>query len=291
MGDISYRGRFAPSPTGPLHLGSLTAALGSWLMARVSGGEWLLRIEDLDPPREAAGVAEAQIRMLAAFGLVSDRPAVWQSRRSEYYQAALQKLSDDGNVFACRCTRSDLAPTGGVHRRCVERPSGARSAYRLRPPPGVITFNDRIRGPYAQDVADQSGDVVLKRADGYWAYQLAVVVDDALQEITDVVRGADLLDSTPRQIVLQGLLGHPSPRYAHLPVILQPDGVKLSKSLRGAALDVRNPLPALRLAYQWLGQDPRELDEQRHPEHALRCAIAAFRPELIPARDHHLPSK
>ncbi|MEO7251105.1 MAG: glutamate--tRNA ligase family protein, partial [Arenimonas sp.] len=210
---------------------------------------------------------------------------------SEHYQAALQELSEAGHVFACRCTRSDLAAASGIHRRCVERPSGARSAYRLRPPPGVITFNDRIRGPYLQDVADQSGDLVLKRADGYWAYQLAVVVDDALQEITDVVRGADLLDSTPRQIVLQGLLGYPSPTYAHLPVILQPDGLKLSKSLRGAALDARDPLPALRLAYQWLGQDPLELEGKARPEHALRCAIAAFRPELIPTRDHRLPSK
>lgn len=286
----AYRGRFAPSPTGPLHLGSLTAALGSWLMARHRGGDWLVRIEDLDPPREVPGMAMEQLRTLAAFELVSDAAVVWQSQRSAHYADALGRLIALDLAFECRCTRQDLAGTAGIHLRCVSQPSGQRPAYRLRVAHGATGFVDAIRGHFEHDPATRVGDVVLKRADGYWAYQLAVVVDDALQGITDVVRGADLIDSTPRQIVLQRALGYPTPRYAHLPVIRQSDGLKLSKSLRSIAIDPADPLPAIRLAYAWLGQDSRELEGFVDAGRALVRACASFDPAKIPARDHFLPA-
>lgn len=284
------RGRFAPSPTGPLHLGSLTAALGSWLMARHNGGEWLLRIEDLDPPREVPGMAARQLEALACFGMVSDRPVVWQSERSEFYERALQQLVDAGLAFECRCSRTDLAGSGGIHRDCVRHPSGKHSAWRLRVPDRTIEFRDAIRGRFAQSLAEEVGDVVLKRADGFWAYQLAVVVDDALQEITDVVRGADLIDSTPRQIFLQHSLGYPTPTYAHLPVIRQSDGSKLGKSLGSAPLDADNPLPALRLAYGLLGQDVPATTASADAGQFLERALAAFAPGRIPANDLFLLS-
>jgi glutamyl-Q tRNA(Asp) synthetase len=287
----AYRGRFAPSPTGPLHLGSLTAALGSWLMARQHGGEWLLRVEDLDPPREIAGMAQQQIDALAAFGMESDTPVVWQSERSELYADALAKLLDAGLAFACRCSRSDLATAGGIHHVCVEHPSGRQPAYRLRVPVDTLSFDDAIRGTFTQDLGNDVGDVVIKRTDGLWAYQLAVVVDDALQGVTDVVRGADLLDSTPRQIFLQRALGYPTPAYAHLPVIRDASGLKLSKSLRSLPVDPRDPLPALRLAFGWLGQDARALEGSGDASSALRRAQIAFRQDLIPATDHILAAK
>lgn len=284
----SYRGRFAPSPTGPLHLGSLTAALGSWLIARSRGGDWLIRIEDLDPPREIPGMAQQQLESLAAFGLVSDGPVVWQSERSEFYSDALGRLLERDLAFECRCSRSDLSSSAGIHHRCVAKPSGKRPAYRLRVPSGTLAFEDAIRGRFEQDLHADVGDVVIKRADGYWAYQLAVVVDDALQGITEVVRGADLIDSTPRQILLQGMLGYPTPGYAHLPVIRAADGSKLSKSLRSAPIDPRDPLPALRLAYAWLGQETCALEGSCNPGDALRRGLEAFDPKRLPATDRVL---
>jgi glutamyl-Q tRNA(Asp) synthetase len=285
------RGRFAPSPTGPLHLGSLTAALGSWLVARHQHGEWLIRVEDLDPPREILGMAQQQLDALAAFGLISDHAVVWQSERSEFYGDALRQLIERDLAFECRCSRSDLAATGGVHRQCVARPSGKRAAWRLRVPPLTITFDDATRGSYSQDLKAEVGDFVLKRADGYWAYQLAVVVDDQLQGITDVVRGADLIDSTPRQIYLQQSLDYRTPEYRHLPLIKNADGSKLSKSLQSLPVDPSDPLPGLRLAYAWLGQDARELAGKIEIGRALQRAADAFRPDLIPASDRFLPEK
>ena len=285
----SYRGRFAPSPTGPLHFGSLLAALGSWLLARHAGGQWLVRIEDLDPPREVAGAAEEQLRTLDRFGLASDGLVLRQSERSAVYQAALDRLLADGTAFACHCSRSDLASNGGIHQRCLATaPRAARAgrerAIRLRVPLGTaLTFDDAIQGRVIQDVSAEVGDFVLKRADGYWAYQLAVVVDDAAQGITDVVRGADLLDSTPRQILLQRSLGLPTPHYAHLPLVVDKAGRKLSKSLAALPIDEGDPLPALRTAWQALGQSSAALAGVDTVADALAAAQAAFAPQRIPS--------
>ena len=281
--DTPRRGRFAPSPTGPLHFGSLLAALGSWLMARASGGQWLVRVEDLDPPREIPGAAERQLQALSAFGLEPDGPVLWQSTRGEAYQAALDRLLASGAAFACHCSRSDLAASGGVHRECVPGARRENPAIRLRVPDGTtIGFDDAIQGRFTQDVAGEVGDFVLRRADGWWAYQLAVVVDDAAQGITDVVRGADLLDSTPRQILLQRALGLPTPGYAHLPLVVDAEGNKLSKSLAALPVDAAHPLPALRAAWHALGQDRQALAGHGSVAALLQGAAAAFAPSRIP---------
>ncbi len=284
-----YRGRFAPSPTGPLHLGSLAAALGSWLLARRAGGEWLLRIEDIDPPREVAGAAQQQVDTLQAFGMTPDRPIVRQSERGALYADALKRLLAQGDAFTCRCSRADLQATGGLHLACVPQPSGKVHAYRLRTPDRVIAFTDAIRGPVEQRLHRDVGDVVLKRADGWWAYQLAVVVDDAEQGITDVVRGADLLDSTPRQIYLQRCLGAATPRYAHLPLVLDAQGGKLGKSLASVPVDAEDPAPALRAAYAFLGQPPSAIGNGRS-DTLLQRALTHFDPARIPARDAPIPT-
>lgn len=251
----TYRGRFAPSPTGPLHFGSLLAAFGSWLAARHAGGEWLIRVEDLDPPREVPGAAERQMHALQAFGLSSDAPVIKQSDRGAHYQAALDRLLASGAAFVCHCSRSDLADEGGVHRACVAASARADPAIRFHVPAGTrVSFEDGLQGAFSQNVAADVGDFVLRRTDGLWAYQLAVVVDDAAQSITDVVRGADLLDSTPRQILLQRALNLPTPRYAHLPLVVDADGRKLSKSLAALPVDPSDPLPAMQAVWQALGQ-------------------------------------
>ena len=280
-----YRGRFAPSPTGPLHFGSLVAAVGSWLTARRAGGEWWIRVEDLDPPREVPGAAEAQLRTLAGFGLVSDGPVVRQSERHALYRQALDRLLVAGLAFPCRCSRSDLAAVNGIHRACRADAGRAEAAIRLRvPDSGMLSFEDALHGRVEQDVATVVGDFVLLRADGFWAYQLAVVVDDADQDITHIVRGADLLDSTPRQILLQRALGLPTPAYAHLPLVLDAHGAKLSKSLAALPVDGKDPLPALRQAWLALGQAPSALEDQGSVERALSRATAAFDPGLIPRK-------
>ncbi len=280
-----YRGRFAPSPTGPLHFGSLLAAFGSWLMARHAGGEWWVRIEDLDPPREVPGAVDAQLRTLAGFGLVSDGPVVRQSERHPLYREALDRLLAAGFAFPCRCSRSDLAAVNSIHRACRADAMRAEAAIRLRVADGsVVAFEDGLHGRVAQELAAEVGDFVLLRADGFWAYQLAVVVDDAEQGITHIVRGADLLDSTPRQILLQQALGLPTPAYAHLPLVVDADGAKLSKSLAALPVDGDDPLPTLRLAWRALGQSPGTLDGQGSIALALSRAATEFVPGLIPRK-------
>jgi len=276
----SYRGRFAPSPTGPLHAGSMLTALGSWLMARQAGGQWLLRIEDIDPPREVAGAAEAQLQRLAAFELRHDGDIVHQSGRDALYRDALDRLLARGLAFECHCSRADLAATGGIHRRCVATASRADPAIRLRVADDTeVTFDDLVHGHIAQRVDCDAGDFVLRRADGLWAYQLAVVVDDAVQGVTDVVRGADLLDSTPRQILLQHALRLPTPRHAHLPLLLDNHGRKLSKSHAALPLDPKAPLDTLRAIWRCLGQPP--LQENR-PRDFLEAATCEFRLDRVP---------
>jgi glutamyl-Q tRNA(Asp) synthetase len=284
--DSHVRGRFAPSPTGPLHPGSLLAALGSWLFSRHTNGAWLVRVEDIDPPREQAGAIDEQLRTLAAFGFTPDEPVLFQSTRDLAYAQALDQLLETGVAFDCWCSRADLAPAGGVHHACVAGPQAGRTpAVRLRVPRGTdVAFDDAIQGRVVQDVGAEIGDFVLRRADGLWAYQLAVVVDDAAQGITDIVRGADLLDSTPRQILLQRALGLPTPRYAHLPLVVDQTGRKLSKSQAAMPIDATDPLPALRFAWASLGQPATAIAGCVSPPGFLTAARAAFDPERIPAR-------
>ena len=252
-----YRGRFAPSPTGDLHFGSLVAALASWLRARNRGGHWLLRVDDIDPPREVAGSTQTILAALAQLGLIADAPTLLQSQRSEAYAQALQQLQRDGHAFPCWCSRSDLEAAGATHRdgRCISALHDVREpAWRLRVPDTDITFEDGLQGTQRQNVRDAVGDFVLRRADGLWGYQLACVVDDAFQGITEVLRGCDLLDSTPRQILLQRLLRMATPAYLHLPLALDAQGRKLSKSNDAPAIDQSNPRAALANALRFLGQ-------------------------------------
>lgn len=260
-----YRGRFAPSPTGLLHFGSLVAAVGSFLDARSRGGEWLVRMEDLDPPRVRPGAADNILHMLEAFGLFWDGEVMYQSRRGEAYRAALDVLHKQGMLYPCNCSRREIADSSPgpsaslVYRgRCRKGMHEGRSMHALR----VITdkqaihFVDRILGDYGQCLETEVGDFVLRRADGLFAYQLAVVVDDAEQGITDVVRGADILDSTPRQIYLQQLLDLPAPSYLHLPVAVNARGEKLSKQTLAPALIPSDPVPQLFRVLRFLGQQP-----------------------------------
>lgn len=278
----SYRGRFAPSPTGPLHLGSMLAAFGSWLLARQAGGQWLVRIEDVDGPREVDGAAASQLATLAAFGLHADAPVQYQSRRHALYRAAAEQLLHEGSAFHCHCSRAELAGQQGIHRHCVAGKPRPQPAIRLRVADGSrMAFHDALQGHIEQDVDREVGDFVLLRADGCWAYQLAVVVDDAEQGISDVVRGADLVDSTPRQILLQQALGLPTPHYLHLPLLLDAQGNKLSKSLAAHPVDDANPLPVLRWLWSALGQEAAELRSAATLPELLQRAITAFRRERL----------
>jgi glutamyl-Q tRNA(Asp) synthetase len=260
-----YRGRFAPSPTGPLHFGSLVAAAGSFLEARARGGEWLVRMEDLDPPRVAPGADEDILGTHRACGMEWDGPVVYQSARSDAYHAALHQLREKKRVYPCACSRREIADSavagveGPVYPgtcRAGLPPGKAARALRADTRGALIEFEDALQGRIAHDLEKAFGDFVLYRADEVYAYQLAVAVDDAEQGITDIVRGADLLASTPRQIYLQELLGLPRPRYAHLPVAVNSTGEKLSKQTFAAPVDAGHPVPALVAALSFLGQQP-----------------------------------
>lgn len=277
----AYRGRFAPSPTGSLHFGSLVAAVGSWLFARAAGGAWIVRVEDLDPPREVRGADREILATLAAFGMKSDEPVLHQSARTSAYDDAFARLRSIDAIYPCWCSRTDLAPFNGLHpATCISARDAAREpAWRLRVPARSVAFDDAVQGRIEQDLRAEIGDFVVKRTDGWYAYQLAVVVDDAAQCITDVVRGADLVDSTPRQILLQELLGLPRLRYAHLPLALGADGRKLSKQERSLAVDPAAPMPALGAALAFLGQP---IPDEGTVEATLAAAAAGFDPAQIP---------
>lgn len=287
----SYRGRFAPSPTGPLHFGSLVAALGSFLRARQARGAWTLRIEDIDPPREAPGAADAILRALERHGLHWDGPVMYQNTRRDAYEAALDRLRDAGWLYACTCTRSEIAasgrqgPFGTIYPgSCRNGPVQSRPqrALRVRTHERPIRFTDRIQGVQTQRLLDEIGDFVVRRADGLFAYQLAVVIDDDSQGITEVVRGADLLSSTARQIHLQQALGLRTPDYAHLPVAVDERGEKLSKQTHAAPLDERQAAANLWKALAFLGQaPPREL-RRSDPAEVLAWAADAWRLEAVP---------
>lgn len=283
---MPYTGRYAPSPTGPLHFGSLVAAVGSYLEARSRGGRWLLRMEDLDKPREMPGAAGGILRTLEAFGFEWDGDVLYQSRRAEAYEAALARLAADGALFPCACSRSEIADSGlhglegpiypGTCRRGLPPGRSAR-ALRLRVPDENLSFEDGLQGTVQQNLARDIGDFIVRRADGCHAYQLAVVVDDAHQGITHVVRGADLLLSTPRQLLLQRLLGQPSPHYLHLPVALNRAGEKLSKQTHAAALDEQRPGPTLWQALSFLRQAPPEVLRDASIEEIWTWAVANWR--------------
>jgi glutamyl-Q tRNA(Asp) synthetase len=313
-----YRGRFAPSPTGPLHFGSLVAAVGSYLEAKRRGGAWLVRMEDLDTPRVQAGASELILRTLDACGMAWDGEVIYQSRRGAAYRAALARLEAQGLVYACGCSRKEIAdsalsyaPTRGARDAPLARargrgvggeggPDGALiypgtcrdglapgktpRAARLRVGDAAIEFEDALQGRISQDLAAEVGDFVLLRADGLYAYQLAVVVDDAEQGITDVVRGADLLDSTPRQIYLQRRLGLPTPRYLHLPAAVNAAGEKLSKQTRAAPVDGRDPVPVLAQVMDFLGQAPPAQLRRAPLGEFWRWALAHWDAQRIPRR-------
>jgi glutamyl-Q tRNA(Asp) synthetase len=314
-----YIGRFAPSPTGPLHAGSLVAALASWLDARAQEGQWLVRIEDVDTPRCIPGAAEFILQQLATCGLVPDAPPQWQSARGSLYQKALDHLVKQGYAYSCACSRKDIEdaqaalnitrerhaalPYPGTCRRGLHGRAGrswrlnvtefkqkqalALSGKALEAinsiangsllPSDPLRWNDRRLGGQQQDVAHQVGDFVLRRADGLWAYQLAVVVDDADQGITDVVRGEDLADNTPRQILLQQALGLPTPRYLHTPLVCGANGEKLSKQNGAGALDLHDPLQALGQAAQVLGLPSLEHPHNTCVADTLAHWVAAWR--------------
>jgi glutamyl-Q tRNA(Asp) synthetase len=271
---VGYRGRFAPSPTGWLHAGSLVAALASWLDARAHHGQWLVRMEDVDTPRCVPGADQHILQQLAACGLQSDAPVLWQAQRGAHYQAALDQLLAAQLAYPCGCTRKDiaqaLAAQGQARPRHAELtyPGTCRTGLQGRParawrldttraaptsPHALICWADRRLGPQQQNVSTEVGDFVLRRADGLWAYQLAVVVDDAAQSISHIVRGADLADNTPRQILLQRALGLPTPQYLHTPLVLGDNGEKLSKQNGAQPLDLSDPLRALNQAAASLG--------------------------------------
>jgi glutamyl-Q tRNA(Asp) synthetase len=250
-------GRFAPSPTGDLHFGSLIAAVASFLQARTSGGRWLVRIENIDPPREVEGSAERILRDLESFGLVSDLPVVWQGDRTKAYRAALERLLASGQAFHCGCSRSDLPPGKPYPGTCRNglAPGKQARSVRLRVKDETIRFTDRIQGEQLENLAATVGDFVIWRADGLPAYQLAVVVDDAWQQVTEIVRGTDLLGSTARQIQLFRSLQLPVPAYAHHPVAVGPDGQKLSKQTGSDPVHALPREQALECALRFLGQD------------------------------------
>ncbi len=289
-----YRGRFAPSPTGPLHFGSLIAAIGSALQARSQGGEWLVRIEDLDPPREMPGAADAILHTLERYGFEWDGPVIYQSQRHEAYLDALSQLRREGRSYSCRCSRKQIAAEAQrLGLPAWVYPGSCRStainnehhhATRLLLPEGEMGFTDPVQGLFSQQLQREVGDFVLRRADGLFAYQLAVVVDDVEQGITEVVRGSDLLDNTPRQIALQQALELTTPRYLHLPVVLNAEGQKLSKQNHAPALDDDSPLPALWQALAFLGQRPDSALLEGDLDSLWRWAVDNWHSEDIPRK-------
>jgi glutamyl-Q tRNA(Asp) synthetase len=287
----AYVGRFAPSPTGPLHAGSLVAAVASWLDARAAGGRWLVRMEDLDRPRCEPGAADTILRQLDAYGLYRDGDVLVQSTRDDAYAAALDALKAQGAIYPCACSRSQLAQVPRNHEGEIVYPGTCRNglppgavarAWRVRVPNVSTHFIDRIHGTLQQNLAHEVGDFIVKRADGLFAYQLAVVVDDADQGITHVVRGADLLWNTPRQIFLQGLLGLPTPAYAHVPLVTNAAGQKLSKQTLAPALPEHGRGDVLAQVLVVLGHPPPRELEGAKPAELLAWASAHWHIENVP---------
>lgn len=285
-----YIGRFAPTPSGYLHFGSLVAALASYLDARAAGGQWLVRMEDLDPPREVAGAADAILRTLESYGLEWDGAVLYQSQRHSIYAAAVDRWLSHGLAYACTCSRKQLEGSNGIYPGNCQNAghSTDHAAVRIRVPNLEYRFTDRVQGHFQQHLGRESGDFVIRRREGFYAYQLAVVIDDAEQGVTDIVRGADLLDSTARQLYLQELLGISHPQYLHIPLITQTDGQKLGKSYRSPPLPTEQAPALLRRALRALGQPVDSQLERASSAEILAQAISlwdaqriAKRPELI----------
>jgi len=277
-----YIGRFAPSPTGPLHFGSLLAAIGSFLQARANDGAWLVRIEDMDPPREVPGAAKSQLETLARFGMFSDQPVVYQSRSSALHLSALARLRGRGLAFDCACSRRDLPPSGIYPGTCRDGIASGKTArsVRFRVPETSIEMVDRVFGPLSYPLRETCGDFVIRRADGLFAYQLAVVVDDIAAGATEIVRGSDLLDSSPRQQAIFEALGAPVPGWMHLPLVVDKSGNKLSKSTGADAVQQARPARTLALALEALGQRPPS--GLRSLESLWTWAIGHWSPERVP---------
>ncbi len=283
----AYVGRFAPSPTGPLHFGSLVAAVASYLQAKARAGQWLLRIEDIDPPREQSGATEAILSALERYGFEWHGDIIYQSCSRKTHEAALQSLLDRSLAYPCGCSRRDLAdaprgPLGTIYPgTCRDGCDAAETAIRLRTSDTPISFLDGLQGLQSQDLERESGDFVVRRRDGLIAYHLAVVVDDAIEGITEVVRGIDLMDSTPRQIWLQQLLGYRIPDYIHIPVITHPNGDKLSKLTGAAGIPANNTARALVAALIALQQEPPEDLRRAEQSEVWQWAIENWRPEAM----------
>jgi glutamyl-Q tRNA(Asp) synthetase len=284
MSNTPYVGRFAPSPSGPLHFGSLVAALASFLDAKANKGLWLMRMEDLDPAREPIGAAGQILATLEILGLEWDGPVLYQSQRLENYAQALSLLEDLALLYQCGCTRAQIRGIGGVYdNRCrTARHTHKTTATRVAIADCTIQFEDRIQGPQSQDLMRDCGDFVLLRKDGLFAYQLAVIVDDAYQRVTDIVRGIDLLDSTPRQIYLQQQFAYKLPNYAHIPVVVNDLGQKLSKQHFAKALDLENPAEQLHKALQFLGQSPDPSLRKASPAQVIKWAVEHWDIQAVP---------
>lgn len=281
-----YVGRFAPTPSGHLHFGSLLAALASYLDARHHSGRWLLRIEDLDQPRNVPGATEHILKTLEAYGLDWDGDILHQSRNLERYGHVLQTLLERGEAYYCDCSRKLIAEHGGLypgHCRGRGLPAAADHAIRIRVPNECIQFYDRLQGTFSQHLARDTGDFVVRRRDGIVAYQLAVVVDDIDQHITDIVRGADLLDSTPRQLWLYRLLDAAAPRYLHIPLIMRRQGEKLSKRLASAPIEAQYAPATLFRALTTLAQQPPPALRNAPVRELLSWAVAHWQPQRLPA--------
>jgi glutamyl-Q tRNA(Asp) synthetase len=289
LADIDYIGRFAPSPTGPLHFGSLLAALASYLDAKFHHGQWLIRIEDIDPPREMLGATDLILKTLDIYGLFSDQNIIYQSQRSDVYQHALDQLIQQQSVFPCTCSRKQLAKSAGIHlgncHSLAQESASQPFAWRFNSqhattvnPKGHASFYDHLQGNFSQSVAESIGDFVVRRKDQLWAYQLAMVVDDFQQGITHVVRGIDLIDSTLRQNMLQYALNYPVPEYAHIPVACAENGQKLSKQNLAPGLDLDNPQDSIWRALSWLRQNPPENLRTASVKEMLSWAVAHWQP-------------
>ncbi|WP_325437250.1 tRNA glutamyl-Q(34) synthetase GluQRS [Pseudomonas nitroreducens] len=285
MPATQYIGRFAPTPSGYLHFGSLVAAVASYLDARSVGGKWLVRMEDLDPPREMPGAQAAILETLERYGFEWDGPVERQSDRHAAYSAQVEQWLRSGLAYACTCSRKQLEGSNGIYPgtcRDAQHDWYGDVAIRIRVPELDYRFTDRLQGEFHQHLGREVGDFIICRRDGLFAYQLAVVLDDAWQGVTDIVRGADLLDNTPRQLYLQELLGIAAPRYLHVPLIIQPDGHKLGKSYRSPPLEAEQAAPLLVRALKALGQNPPAGLAQSAPGDVLTWGIRHWNAEAIP---------